>query len=53
MKLSELVKLLNVSICGKAKKFENLAKWSKRGDKLVYPSQIGSYLTPVLQMREV
>jgi hypothetical protein len=51
MKLSELVGLAPVSIPVGSKKIENLVKGFKLGDKVGPPSQIGSYLAPLLQMR--
>ncbi len=53
MKLSELVGLAPVSITVGSKKIANRVKVSKWGDKTELPSQIGSYLAPLLQMREV
>jgi len=53
MKLSELVGLAPVSITVGSKKIANRVKVFKWGDKTELPSQIGSYLAPLLQMREV
>ena len=53
MKLSELIGLAPVSIAIGSTKIENLVKGSEWGDQVGHPSQIGSYLAPLLQMREV
>ncbi len=53
MKLSELVGLAPVSIAVGSKKIVNRVKVFKWEDKTELPSQIGSYLAPLLQMREV
>jgi hypothetical protein len=53
MKLPELVEIVPVSIAIGSKKIENLVKGSKWGGKTGLPRQIGSYLAPLLQIREV
>jgi hypothetical protein len=53
MKLSELVALVPVSIAVGSKKLKTLWSGPNGEDKVGPPSQIGPYLAPLLQMREV